>query len=86
MTILLLCLSLYSIYLYVDCVPCMYVIMYYVCMFAVYVRPSLAHFSDDLFRNSNVIDTFFYTLESECESQSELRTTGQRIGVFRYWF
>ena len=59
MTILLLCLSLYSIYLHVDCVPCMYVIIYYVCMYAVYVRPSLANFSDDWFRNSNVIDTFF---------------------------
>ena len=85
MTILLLCLSLYSIYLYVDCVPCMYVIMCYACMFTVYVRPSLAHFSDDWIRNSNVLDKFFYTLESECENQSELRATGQRIGVFRYW-
>ena len=24
-------------------------------------------------------------LESECESQPKLRTTGQRIDVFRYW-
>ena len=62
---------------------CMYVCMH-ACMPYMSVPPVQILVTTNLEKIRMSLTKFLYTLESECESQPKLRTTGQRIDVFRY--